>query len=173
MEIIENRQLWKEEFERGWLAEYQCSGEIDWKKYTYPKNLSSPAGDGIDLSKSKLAFISSAGGYLSSGQQPFDAGNDLGDYSTRTFPVRAQFSDLAYAHEHYDHTALNEDPQVLMPLRHLENLQKNGIIGELADQAISFMGYQPDITRVEDESIPEILKVLKNDKVDAAFLVPS
>jgi hypothetical protein len=35
------------------------------------------------------------------------------------------------------------------------------------------MGYQPDVTRVVDETAPAILKVMRDERVDAALLVPA
>ena len=41
---------------------------------------------------------------------------------------------------------------MLLPLRHLADMVDEGVIGELTSSVISFMGYQPDITRVIDET---------------------
>jgi hypothetical protein len=38
---------------------------------------------------------------------------------------------------------------------------------------ISFMGYQPDVSRVLDETIPAILQVAKQEQAAMALLVPS
>ena len=105
-------------------------------------------------------------------QQPFDASNPVGDYTIRVFPPDTPFDHLAYAHEHYDHTAINTDPQVLLPLGHLREMVVNGKIGALTS-VVSFMGYQPDVSRLLDETIPAILQVAKEEQVTAALLVPS
>lgn len=117
-------------------------------------------------------LISSAGGYLTDSQLPFDARNPLGDYTVRKFPSSVPFEDLSYAHEHYDHTAANSDPQVLLPLSHLREMVTEGRIGKLTPM-VSFMGYQPDVSRLLDETIPAILEIVKDEQVDAALLVPS
>lgn len=148
MEIVENLTQWQNEYETGFLADFAETGEVNWKRYPKIKNLSSPNGPGIDLSTSRLMFVTTAGGYLNDSQTPFDASNVLGDYSLRLFPTTTAFDDIAYAHEHYDHAAVDEDPQVLLPLRHLEDLAAEGIIGELAHTVVSFSGYHPDIVRV-------------------------
>ena len=148
MEILENRDAW--------LAELEQTGDVDFSIYNRPRNQSVPPGEGIDLSKSRLMLISSAGSYLRQSQAPFDAANDLGDYTVRTFPAQTPFEALDYAHDHYDQTAVRSDPQVLLPLRHLADMVERGIIGELAP-VTSFMGYQPDATHVVDELIPAIV----------------
>lgn len=172
-DILEHRDQWDADFRAGFLAHYEDTGQTDWSRYNRPDNRTPVSGPAIDLSESRLLFISSAGGYLPASQKPFEAEADLGDYSIRTFPVDTPFSDIAYAHTHYDHTAINADPQVLLPLKHLSDLVNEGVIGELAPLMISFSGYHPDLSRVLDETIPAILAVAHQMQPDAALLVPS
>ena len=173
MEIVENLAQWQETFESGWLAHFKETGETNFKLYPTMKNTRQPAGPAINLSQSRLALISSAGGYLRDSQPPFDGPNPLGDYSIRRFPVTTPFSDIAYEHTHYDHTAVNTDPQVLLPLLHLAEMVEQGAIGELSPSVISFMGYQPDVPQVLAQTIPAILEAAKAEQIDAALLVPS
>jgi Glycine/sarcosine/betaine reductase selenoprotein B (GRDB) len=173
MQILDNREQWLDSFRTGWLAHYQQTGQLDWKLYNRPKNSTAVAGPGVDLRERRLILISSAGGYLRDRQTPFDAPNPLGDYTVRLFSSATPFSALAYAHEHYDHAAVDADPQVLVPLGHLADLVVEGVIGELAPTVISFSGYQPYVTRVLDETIPLIVQAAQADRADAALLVPA
>jgi len=175
MEILEDLKQWQAEYERGWLAHYRETGEMDWKNlYNRPKNKTAPSGSGVDLSQSRLMFISTAGGYLREDQEPFSTNRaDLGDYSIRRFPSSTPLEALAFAHVAYDHTAVEEDPQVLIPLRHLEDMVSEGVIGEVAPSAISFCGWQPDVVRTINETIPAIVEAAKAEEVDAALLVPA
>jgi len=173
VEILENRDQWLADFREGWLAHYQQTGETDWKRYSRPRNSVAPAGPGIDLRTSRLMLISSAGVYLPDHQQPFDAASPLGDYSVRLIPSSTPLDALAIAHDHYDHVAIDQDPQVLIPLRHLEDLVAEGMIGELAPSMVSFMGYQPDVTQVIDETIAATLRVAQAEGASAALLVPA
>ncbi|MEZ4863283.1 MAG: glycine/sarcosine/betaine reductase selenoprotein B family protein [Caldilineaceae bacterium] len=173
MEVIENRAEWQRRFVEGWLHHYQTTGEIKWDLYNRPDNKTAPAGKGVVLHQSRLVLISSAGGYWAPQQAAFDAENDLGDYTIRTFPVSTPPEQIAFAHTHYDHTAVNDDQQVLLPLGHLQDLVSEGAIGELAPQVISFMGYQPDAGQVVDTTIPAILTATKEMNATAALLVPS
>ena len=173
MEILENLEQWQAAYEQGWLAHYQETGETDFKIYVRPKNSQAPAGPGIELARSRLALISSAGSYLKASQDPYDAVNPLGDYTIRTYPSSTPFEAIAYAHTHYDHAAVDDDPQVLLPLRHLEDMVREGIIGELAPSVISFHGYQPDVTRTVNETIPAIVAAAKAEQIDAALLIPA
>ena len=64
MEIIENREEQVEQFQKGWLANYRETGEIDWKLYHYVRSNSAPGGIAADLAKSCLAFTTLVGAYL-------------------------------------------------------------------------------------------------------------
>ena len=173
MEIVENFAQWKAEYEAGWLAHLQNTGEFNWKIYNRPVNKEIPAGPGIDLSQSRLGVISSAGAYLPQSQEPFEAEDDFGDYTIRLFPTATPFADLDYAHTHYDQTAVRQDPQVLLPLRHLEDLVAEGVIGELAPSVINFSGYMPDVEQTLNKLIPAIVAAAKAEAFDAALLIPA
>ena len=173
MEILENREQWITSFRDGWLAHYRQTGEVDWKRYPRVKNRVASTGQGIDLSASRLILISSAGAYLPEKQQPFDAAHPLGDYAIRSFPTSTPLDRLAFAPDHYDRAAVDQDQQVLVPLRHLEDLAAERVIGELAPSVISFMGYQPDVGRVIEETIPAIAKAAQAEQVHGALLVPA
>lgn len=173
MEILEDRAAWEAAFRAGWLAHYDRTGTTDFKQYNRPKNSVAPAGRGVDIRRSRLALISTAGGYLPATQAPFHAANPLGDYSIRLVPSATPLAEIAYAHDHYDHTAVNADPQVLLPLGHLAEMVAEGRIGALTPNVISFMGYQPDVGRVLDELIPAVRAAIRAEGADAALLVPS
>jgi len=173
MDVLEDRDRWNAEYRHGWLAHFQQTGELDWDRYHRPTNKEVPAGPGLDLRAARLVLISTAGGYLKEHQEPFEAAHPLGDYSLRIFPTSTTFDQIAFAHEHYDHRAVNEDPEVLLPLRHLEQMHAEGEIGCLSDAVISLMGYQPDVTRVLDETIPAVISTASDMHADAALLVPS
>lgn len=173
MEILENRAEWFATFKEGWLKYFEETQTLNWKIYQRPKNTTPVRGPGLDLSKRRLMLISSAGAYLADQQAPFDAPHPMGDYTVRQLPSNTPFENLDYAHDHYDQTAVRSDPQVLLPLRHLETLVQQGVIGELTPSLVSYMGYQPDATRTVDELIPAILEIAREQKAQAALLVPA
>jgi hypothetical protein len=173
MEVVENLAKWNNNYQNGCLENFAKTGKIIWNKYAYVKNTTSPVSTGIDPARSKLLFISSAGGYLPNQDKPFDASNVLGDYSVRKIPITAEFNEIDFAHEHYDTEAVRFDAQVLLPFKHLQKLADEKIIGELCETTVHFMGYQPDLHRVVTEMIPEILEIAKQQKATAALLVPS
>lgn len=173
MDIVENFEQWQTDYFEEWLPHYEKTGELAWLNYPRAHNRTAPSGPGIDLARSRLLLISSAGGYLRDEQEPFDAANDLGDYSIRLFPVDTPFARIAYAHDHYEHTAVNQDPQVLLPLQHLQDMAAEGKIGALTGSIISYHGYQPDVSRILNETIPAILQAAQDQQADGALLIPA
>ena len=177
--IVENMDAWAEKFEAGWLA-YVKENVIgvpdaspDWDLYKGARNRTTPPGKGIDPSKSRLLLVSSAGGSLISVNEPFDAQDPISDFTIRRFPVSTPLEAIRFDHTHYDHAAVEEDPQVQLPLRHLEAMAAEGTIGELTENVVSFSGYQPDIRIVANEVAPRILDAAREEKADAALLVPA
>ena len=173
MEILENPMDWFKKFQDGWMAHLERTGEFNWSQYARPRNLLAPSGPGITLSESRILLISSAGSYLPATQNQFKENDPTGDYSLRLIPSNTGFEDIAFAHTHYDHQYVNADPQVLLPLRHLESLAAQGFIGEVAPFMISYNGYQPNVLRVVKELIPDILDIAKQYQVRGALLVPA
>jgi D-proline reductase (dithiol) PrdB len=173
MKIAEGLDKWIIDYQNRWLKEFNQKNRINWNLYSYIENNNSPQSTGLNLSKSKLLLISSAGGYLPTDDIPFDASNPLGDYSIRTFPISTEFNNIEYSHDHYDTTAIKQDTQVLLPLRHLKSMVEEKVIGDMCDTVISFMGYQPDVNQVITKTIPAVLDIVLKEKVDAVLLVPS
>jgi len=173
VDILENKAQWQSTYRDTFLAHYHQTGALDWKLYPHPRNSQAPPGPGVDLSTSRLMLISSAGGYLAGGQEPFDAAHPLGDYTLRLIPRATPPQAIVFSHDHYDHAAVDQDPQVLMPLGHLEDLAREVLIGDLSPSVVSFMGYQPDVARVVDELIPPILEIAKTERIAAALLIPT
>jgi hypothetical protein len=173
VEILENREAWVEHFEDNWLAHFNKTGETDFKQYEYSRNEEAVPGRAIDLSQSRLFFVATSGAYLKDSQEAFDAPNPLGDYTIRTFPLATPLDALAFAHTHYNHQYVDEDAQVLVPLRHLEAMVDEGIIGELVPTVLSFSGYTPIVPRILDELVPQVVGMAKDHQADAALLVPA
>lgn len=173
MHIFENRAQWNAQYREQWLTHFERTGKIDWKLYPRVKNAPLARRPGIKLEKSRIVFITSSGAYLATSQTPFDAANQLGDYTVRNFPITSTAKDLEYAHDHFDHSAIKQDMQVLLPLNHLLQFETNGWIGEIAPEVISFMGYQPDVNRLVDEAIPRIVAAAMAQHAEAALLVPA
>ena len=171
--ILDHRESWSTEFEATWLAHWQATGKTDFKVYPRPHNQDVEPSPGIHLGGARLLLVSSAGGYDPATQPAFDAPHPLGDYTIRELPIDQPIESLAFAHTHYDHAARQQDPGVLLPHDLLRERVRQGVIGELAPTWVSFMGYQPDLRRVVDETCSQVVAVALREQAQAALLVPS
>jgi D-proline reductase (dithiol) PrdB len=114
----------------------------------------------------RIALVSSGGFYVA-GERPFDD-NDL---SYRLIPRDTRLDDLRIHHHGYRDDDADRDPNCVFPLDRLREFEAAGVIGELADVAVTFvMTYaaRRDIT----ERGPQIAAELKARSVDAALCVP-
>lgn len=173
MDILDHRAEWEAIFKDKFAAHVAEHGETDFSLYNRADNAEQPGGKAVDLSQSRLLFVTTAGGYLKDSQEPFDAPNLIGDYTYRLFPIDTPFDAIAYAHDHYDHQFVDADPQVLLPLKHLADMVEEGKIGELAPTVFSYSGYTPDLGQVLDKLVPAVVQQAKDQNADAALLVPS
>jgi D-proline reductase (dithiol) PrdB len=126
------------------------------------------------LAQSKLALISSAGVHLP-GQAPFDLAFRGGDSSFRemlnTLDVRRL--KISQRSSDFDQTGARLDANLVFPLDRFRELVERGEIGELNHRHFSFMGSISAPGRLLSDSAPRVAEMLREDKVDAAFLVPA
>ncbi|MBI4240965.1 MAG: hypothetical protein HY613_04540 [Candidatus Rokubacteria bacterium] len=118
------------------------------------------------LKDCRLALISSGGFYLKD-QPPFKEN----DASIRAIPKSADPRDLRIYHHGYRDDDADRDPNCVFPLERLRELEAAGVIGELADSALSFVTLYSARREIEERA-PKIVAALKAMAVDAAFLVP-
>ncbi len=128
---------------------------------------STPWVQGPDLKQARVAIISTAG--LHRASDPKFAGGSA-DY--RLLPADLDYSDLMQSHVsiNFDRTAFQQDVNVVFPLQLLKQMEADGEIGSVAQWHYSFMG-ATDPTRMA-ETAPQVAKLLKEDGVTAAILVP-
>jgi D-proline reductase (dithiol) PrdB len=120
------------------------------------------------LSQSRLGLIASGGIYVA-GQEAFHYKDDT---SFRMIPTDVRTKDLRTTHFAYDMTDARNDPNVVFPIDTLRNLVGEGIIGELSDHFLTFMGGINSARRVRDDLAPRLTDQLLSEKVDAVLIVP-
>lgn len=86
-------------------------------------------------------------------------------------PITTPRSQLRVRHGGYDIHGAHADPNVAFPLERLRELEHEGVIGTLVEDAYSFVGATAQ-TRLLKHSGPEWVKLFKQKQVDAALLVP-
>lgn len=137
------------------------------------------------LAESRLALITSTGHFVA-GQDPKPLGvanmsqdeaeARIGEFlkeapELSAIPVDTPASELMVRHGGYPVQAVAADHQVALPLGHLQSLADDGVIGELAPTAYSFVGAASQV-RLKKQVAGEWAERLHDEKVDAALLVP-
>lgn len=128
---------------------------------------------GKPLSEARVALCSSAG-FTTDGQEPFDESIRGGDPSFRLIPDSAPATALRSSHrsESFDHSGIERDPNLGMPLDRLHELVARGRIGSAAPQHLSFMGSITAPGRLIRDTAPRAARVLVEAGVDLALFVP-
>lgn len=131
-----------------------------------PEFVDTPWVAGGPLAKSRVAIISTAGLHLAD-DPPFRGG--AGDY--RVIPGNANPNDLRMSHvsTNFDRLGFQNDVNTVFPLDRLRELQRDGVVGSVADYHYSFMGATPP--NVMEASARELAAVLKGDHVDTVLLL--
>ena len=120
------------------------------------------------LSRCRVALLSSSGIYRRE-QAPFnDVKNDL---TWREVPTDVDPAALKVSHFSKNAKGVT-DVNTVFPFQRLRELAAEGIIGELASPAFTFMGRIFARTRLQKEMAPALLERLRAMDVDAALLVP-
>jgi D-proline reductase (dithiol) PrdB len=125
------------------------------------------------LAESRIALLTSAGFFLP-GQPPFDESIRGGDWSFREIPSTARVQSLHIGHrsDAFDHTGVESDQNLALPLDRLRELVQAGEVGSASPRHFSIMGSIVAPGRLISESAPEIVRRLEEDKADAVFLTP-
>ncbi|MCW5983418.1 MAG: hypothetical protein KIT09_35325 [Bryobacteraceae bacterium] len=125
------------------------------------------------LSEARIALITTAAFHLPD-QPPFNETVRGGDYSYREIPAASDARQLRIAHrsDAFDDAGLRADPNLALPLERLDELAREGIIGEVSPRHFSFMGSIPAPSRLVKTTAPEVAARLLDDKADAVLLTP-
>lgn len=122
-----------------------------------------------DLTKCRVALVSTSGAYIKAQQPPF--GLVKNDLSFRQIPRDVDVRDLAIAH-HFAQPDAKEDINCTFPIERLRELEQEGFIGALAPTAYSCMGRIFLRSKLNNEMVPWLIEQLRQEQVDAALLVP-
>lgn len=136
------------------------------------------------LADCRLALVTSSGHFMAGDDpRPFgveamsqrEAEARIGEFirsapQLSAIPVDTPPERLRVRHGGYDIRAARADPEVALPLVRLREMEQEGVIGELAPEAWSFVGAAAQ-GRVR-QLAPEWAAKLHEDAVDAVLLVP-
>lgn len=129
------------------------------------------------LAACTIALVTTAG-VARHDDEPFDQERERqnpwwGDPTYRTIPQGTTESDVKLYHLHVDPRFGQEDLDVVLPMRRLGELAREGVIGRPADTHYSIMGYQLRPQVLEGDTAPAIAREMTARGVDAAALVPA
>ncbi|HUT14851.1 MAG TPA: glycine/sarcosine/betaine reductase selenoprotein B family protein [Anaerolineae bacterium] len=165
------------------VYEWQIRGYSGAKRYAYQDGpftlLRKP------ISESRLVLLTSSGHFVE-GQDPEPFGvknmtqkeaiDRIGEFARTepqlsSIPIDTPRERLRVRHGGYDIRAAQADPNVAFPLDRLVELRNEGLIGELLPEAYSFVGATSQ-TRLLKQAGPKWVKMLTQQQIDAALLVP-
>lgn len=128
------------------------------------------------LRECTVALVSTAG-VARRDDRPFDQEGERrnpwwGDPSFREIPLGTVEADVRFYHLHIDPRFGEADLDVMLPLRRLTELARDGVVGRPAPTHYSVMGYILDSTAQIEQTAPAIARRMRDEGVDAAALVP-
>ena len=118
-----------------------------------------------------FALVTSGGLYLKEHQPPFDTVSIHGDTSFREIPKTVLQEDIGIAHSHYDHSLAEQDINIIFPIQRFIELEKEKIIGKVAETHYSF-SYVNDVVTLVTKTVPEFLSRIRAEGIDVLLLVP-
>ena len=118
-------------------------------------------------------MVSTAGLHLSH-QPAFDPAIKGGGTSFRQLPGGVDVQALRIAHRSsaFDQTGALQDRNLVFPLDRLRELVERREVGSLNHRHVSFMGSITAPGHLISETAPQVAAELREDQVDAVFLVP-
>ncbi|MGH7760749.1 MAG: hypothetical protein ACREOY_04950 [Candidatus Dormibacteraceae bacterium] len=133
---------------------------------------------GKRLAESRIALLTSAGMYWNRSQPSFDLEREQthpewGDPSWRAIPASTQPSGIGVAHLHINDEDLLADPGVALPMRLLDRLASESVIGGAVAEHVSVMGYQDRALRDwRSKTAPQLVAHLQGQGADGLILAP-
>jgi D-proline reductase (dithiol) PrdB len=149
---------------KNWIS-LEKARPIPWTSLTKP------------LSECTVTLLSSAGIALKT-DKPFDQEGERknpwwGDPSYRILPKDATYEDVRLYHMHIDPSYAEQDLNCLFPLQRLQEMENRGRIGRTAPRHYSIMGYLLNPEELLCQTVPAIIRNLKEDFTDVVVLVPA
>ena len=129
------------------------------------------------IEKLSFSLMTSAGISLKT-DPPFDMDREKreavwGDPTHREIPRTATEKDIVVNHLHINTRYIQEDMNVMLPLRRFEEFEREGIIGRLVQTAYSFYGFQLDPRILLEETMPKVASKMEEEGTEAVLLTPA
>lgn len=118
----------------------------------------------VPLAEARVTLISTAGAHEPGGRPPGAGGH------ASLVPTDAPFE---FSHVGYDTERAKLDPDVVYPVRTLQQLAADGVIGSLAPTVVSTMGFVPEGERLFTRAVPAAVERIHDEQAHLALLVPA
>ncbi len=131
------------------------------------------------LADAHVTLLSSAGLHVNGEQEPFDldrerANPNWGDPTFRVIPHGAD--DLGVCHLHINPRDIEDDHDVALPSRTLDDLVTDGWVAGATDAHLAVMGFQgrddDALDRWREQALPGIVDRLQDLRSDGVVLAP-
>jgi D-proline reductase (dithiol) PrdB len=119
------------------------------------------------LDQARIAIVTTAG--LMRPGEPLWGHSDT---SFRSFDKRERQLLVGHVSMNFDRVGVASDLNVVYPIDRLEELAHRGVIGEVAENHLSFMGATYDLPTIVLDTGPAAARALLDDGVDAVILTP-
>lgn len=125
------------------------------------------------LADARVALISTGGFHLK-GDEPFRTMEEkMGDLSFRVLPHGSGPADLDLEAEYVDKKYAANDLEVALPLRTMDRMHREGLIGRPAERHFSFAGGIVRPLPGLSERAEQVAGMLREDGTNAALLLPT
>lgn len=123
---------------------------------------------GKPLSESRVAIVTSAALY-----RPDQERFTQGDTGFRALDRADRNLVMGHWSPNFDHTGFQIDLNVVYPIDRLDELEGDGVIGEVAPRHFAFAGNQPDtVSELRLDTGPTCAAELVADEVDVVIFTP-
>ena len=151
-------QTWMDRIKTGHTGTQNVRNErINWTPLNKP------------LSQCTVSLFTTGGVHLGY-DKPFDVASAHGDWTFRQIPTDTDTSRLSVTHTHYNHVDADRDVNCMFPLDRLRELADQGVIGGIAPNAYSIMGFNPDPARLIEETAPELARRFQEEGADLVLM---
>lgn len=161
MSTFEDDSTGFSDVERAHVREVVGVKDFEWVRFDEP-SVRVPLD--LPLSQARITLVSTAGAH-ESGEPPLGAGGHAA-----LLPADAK---IELSHDGYDTERALYDPEVVYPVRTLQQLADAGVIGSLAPTIVSTMGFVPDGVRLFARAVPAAVQQIRDEQSDLALLVPA
>lgn len=165
------------------VYEWQIRGYSGEGQWSYDEGPFTPLQKPV--SESRIALLTSSGHFVEGNDpEPFGVKNMSQEEAVKriddflkteptlsVIPIDTPKEKLRVRHAGYDIRGAQADPNVTFPHERFRELDREGIIGELAPEAYSFVGACAQ-TRLLNHTGPQWTDMLQHQELDAVVLVP-